>query len=70
MIYQVRANMFFGKKDEAIDFFGDCQIALGKSVVLHPDSLNAERPRVELIKCYHDEHPTQPCEVVECLTST
>lgn len=69
MIYEVRANLFFKEEDEAIDFFGDCQLALPKSVVVHPDDPNAERPRVELIKCYHDEQPTKPCEVVECLTS-
>lgn len=69
MIYQVRANLFFDVEDEAIDFFGDCQLALGKSVVVHPDGPNHERPRLELVKCYHDEQPTTPCEIVECLTS-
>lgn len=69
MIYQVRANLFFTSHDEAVDFFGDCQRALGKSVVVHPDDPQAERPRVELIKCFHDETPSMPCDIVECLTS-
>ncbi len=70
MIYEVRANLFFTSEDEAIDFFGDCQTALGKSVVIHPDEPRAERPQVALLKCYHDEQPTKPCEIMECLTSS
>ncbi len=70
MIYEIMANMFFNSEDEAIDFFGDCQKALGKSVVVHPDEPQAGKPCIQLIKCFHDETPTKPCEVVECLTSS
>lgn len=69
MIYQVRATLFFDKEDEAKDAFHDCEKALAKSVVVNPESENRERPRVELLKCYHDEVPTRPCVITDCLTS-
>lgn len=66
MIYQVRANLFFDVLDEAQDFFNDGIIALPKSIVVHPADPNYERPRLELIKCFHDETPTKPCELIDC----
>lgn len=61
MIYQVRANMFFTEKSEAEDFVDNCQDALEKAVVVHPDEPNQQGCSVELIKCFHDETPTKPC---------
>lgn len=66
MIYEVRANLYFDKKDEAVDFAHDCQTAMAKAVVIHPDEPNQEGSSVELIMCYHDETPTKPC--VSCGT--
>jgi len=61
MIYQVRANLYFNLETEAWDFIDNCKDALEKAVVVHPDEPNQESSSVELIKCYHDETPTQPC---------
>lgn len=62
MIYQVRANLYFAQKDEATDFAHDCEVAMAKAVVVNPDTPEQEGCSVELIKCYHDETPSKPCE--------
>jgi len=66
MIYQVRANLFFEQMTDAEDLFKKGALAMVDSVVVHPDDPNFERPRLELIKCYHDEQPTKPCELLDC----
>lgn len=62
MIYEVRARLFFTDKDKAEDFVATVQDAMGDAVVVHPDEPNQQGCSVELIKCYHDETPTKPCE--------
>lgn len=66
MIYEVRAKLFFDERDEARDFLNDCLTAMPKAVVVHPDEPNQEGCSVELIMCYHDQTPTEPC--VSCGT--
>lgn len=64
MIYQVRANLFFDKEDEARDFYHDCAVAYPKSIPVNPGSPNAELPTVELIENHHDEDPNIPCALI------
>ncbi len=68
MIYQVRADLYFHKEDEAKDFYHDCQLAYAKSTSINPDGENAEFAIIELIENHHDEDPNQPCNLVnfEC----
>lgn len=61
MIYEVRANIFFKDKADADDLVSKCTAAMDDAVVVHPDEPNQEGCSVELIMCYHDETPTQPC---------
>jgi len=63
MKYQVRANLYFDERDEAEDFFHDCQLALPKSIVLNPATPNQEPGRIELLENHHDEDPNTPCEL-------
>jgi len=65
MFYRVRADLPFTIEDEATDFYHDCEIALPKASVVNPDALNEERGSILLEKCYHDEDPPRPCEVIE-----
>lgn len=62
MIYQVRANIYFTAITDAEELVEHCVSAMDNAVVVHPDEPNQEGCSVELIKCYHDETPTQPCE--------
>lgn len=68
MIYQVRANLYFNEKDEAKDFYHDCQKALPKAMPVNPDTENAEFNRIELIENHHDDDPNQPCSLLEMAT--
>lgn len=61
MIYQVRANLYFDEKDEAEDFYHDCEIAFPKSTLINPDSENTEHGTIELIQNYHDKEPNSAC---------
>lgn len=61
MIYEVRAIMFFATEDEADDFFHDCEVALPKATVVNPGQPNQQCSESDLIKCQHDDHPSEPC---------
>lgn len=65
MFYQVTANLFFEKEDEAVDFYHDCQLALAKTGVINPDAENIEFSVIERIDNNHDQDPNQPCEIIE-----
>lgn len=69
MIYEVRANVFFENISDAEDLVKHIASKLDDAVVVHPDEDNQQGCSIELIKCYHDETPTSPCEVVGITTS-
>lgn len=64
MIYEVRARLFFEKKDEALDFYHDCVTAHSKGVDVNPDGENAEIRTIDLVENHHDENPTASCHVL------
>lgn len=61
MIYEVRSRIFFHKLSDAEDLISKCSLAMVDAIVVHPDEENQEGSMVQLIKCFHDETPTQPC---------
>jgi len=69
MIYQVRANIYFDKQDEAKDFFHDCELAFPKGIAVNPGSDNGEYSIIELIENHHDEDPNAPCSLIEIATN-
>jgi len=69
MIYQVRVNIFFTETSDAEDLVSQVVRAMSDAVVVHPDDPNMQGCSVELIKCYHDEIPTRPCETLGITTS-
>lgn len=64
MIYQVTATMFFKDRDEASDFFHDCEVALPKATVVKLGQTDQECSRAVWDECHHDEQPPLPCEVI------
>ena len=69
MFYQVRANLFFTERDEAWDFYHDCELALKKTGVINPNSQNIEFGTIELIANNHDQDPAKPCAVIQLATN-
>lgn len=67
MIYEVRARLFFDEKDEAADFYHDCEVAYPKGITVNPDGENAEFSYCDLVENHHDENPTASCHVIKSL---
>ena len=65
MIYQVRANLYFDKEDEARDFYHDCELAYLKSTICNPDTQAAEYGIIQLMENHHDQDPNEPCTLIE-----
>jgi len=68
MFFRVRANLPFTNEDEANDFYHDCQVAFPKASIINPGLPNQETRSISLGKCYHDQDPTIPCEVINELS--
>lgn len=62
MIYEVRARLFFDTQHKAEVAVQTVVNAMQLALVVHPDEDNQQGCYVEMIKCYHDETPTRPCE--------
>ena len=61
MIYEVRCSIFFEHMIDAEDLVSHIASKMVDAVVVHPDEPNQQGCLVELIKCYHDQTPTEPC---------
>jgi len=65
MFYRVTADLIFSVEDEATDFYHDCQLACPKSIAINEGQNNEERGHILYQRCFHNEVPSQPCEVIE-----
>lgn len=64
MIYELHIRLFFEKMAIPDKARQDALWLLGKAIVVNPGQDNEERGCIQLLKCHHDENPTQPCEVI------
>lgn len=67
MIYRIRIDLAFTDKDPCDDILDKARDHLAQAIVINPDQLDEERGFITLEKCYHDENPARPCEVIEHL---
>lgn len=69
MLYRVTVDLYFEKETDAQAVFGAVKISKSKAVkLIRPNSsLDMPDPKtyVEIHKCYHDEYPFKPCEIIE-----
>jgi len=65
MFYEVRMTLYFLKEDEATDFYHDGEIALPKAGVVNPGQEDEEFSSIDLLENHHDDHPHQPCILLE-----
>lgn len=65
MKYRVRVDLPFDNESDAIAFMTQCKVIIAKSTSINEDAMNAEIANIYYEKCYHDETPTKPCEVLE-----
>lgn len=67
MIYRIRIDLAFTTKDPCDDILDKARDHLAQAIVINPDQPNEERGYITLERCYHDEAPSKPCEVIEHL---
>jgi len=65
MKHRVTINMAFDKESDAKSFMTTAKNMIAKAVSINEDADNSEISSIEYHKCYHDETPTKPCEVIE-----
>lgn len=58
MKYRIMLSLAFDDEDDAMDVWDKVKDAWEKGSHLEDDNANIHR-------CYHDEEPTKPCEIIE-----
>ena len=65
MLYRVRIDLAFEGELEANTFFNAAKRLMTRAVkITHPDG-TIEATSIEVHRCYHDEDPTKPCEIIK-----
>jgi len=63
--YRVSASVYLDEEGEAIRIFEGLKRARDLFLTIRRGEPNEQRSFVALERCYHDEEPPRPCEVVE-----
>lgn len=64
MFYRIRIDMAFTEEDAVRDIEDKTLDHLANAVVINPGHTNQEIGYIRLEKCYHDEQPPKPCELI------
>lgn len=66
MLYRVRIDLAFDAEDIPQAIFGKAKSILPKAVkIASRDNPTGEVSFIEIHKCYRDETPTKPCEIIK-----
>lgn len=66
MLYRVRIDLAFNDEVDADKIFGEAEKLFKKAIkITQKEEPTADVGFVELHKCYHDEEPTKPCEIIK-----
>jgi len=66
MLYRVRLDLAFDTEDIPQAIFGRAEQALSGAVkMVSGDNPMGEVSFIEIHKCYHDEDPSKPCEIIK-----
>lgn len=64
MLYRITLDLAFEQLDPTGDIFDKALDALDKAKVIQPHQIDEERGYIKLAKCYHDEDPNRPCDIL------
>ena len=65
MLYRVRLDLAFDAEDISQAIFDKAKQVLSKAVkIASQDNAEGEPSFMEIHKCYHDEDPSKPCEII------
>jgi len=67
--FRVRADIILDDESEAMGIFASLKGERDRFVTIRKGEPDEERSRVSIEKCYHDEDPTKPCEIIEIIES-
>ncbi|GAH10642.1 unnamed protein product [marine sediment metagenome] len=66
MLYRVRIDLCFDAEDISQAVFEKAKQVLAKAVkIARQGEPTGEVSFIEIHKCYHDEMPTKPCEIIK-----
>lgn len=66
MLYRVRLDLCFDGEALADGVYEKAKTILSKAInIAHPGEIGSEVSYIEVHKCYHDETPTKPCEIIK-----
>jgi len=69
MKYRIRLDLIFDEKEDAMKAFNFLKKKRVLFRTIRKGEPNEERSVLEIHKCYHDEDPTKPCEIIERIES-
>lgn len=66
MLYRIRLDLAFDKENISQAVFDKAKEVLSKAVkIANQDNPMGEVSYIEIHKCYHDETPSKPCEIIK-----
>jgi len=69
MKWRVQLDLIFDDEREARDAFEKLKAKKHLFKTINKGKPNEERSRLSIHKCYHDEEPAKPCEIIEEIMS-
>jgi len=70
MKYRVRADLIFDDEARATGLAQAVKNLMKHATIIRPGEVNEERSNFTFERCYHDESPPRPCEIIESETKT
>ena len=68
MFYRIRVDLAYPHDTNPKAILAHTKPLLPGAMSIHPGLINEEKGYIMLEKCYHDEDPTKPCELLELLS--
>lgn len=65
MFYRIRVDLAYPEDLNPKTILAFTKNLMPSAVVINSGQPNEERGSITLEKCYHDETPNQPCEIIE-----
>lgn len=64
MKYRITLDLFFDREADMQRVLREARARWAQAVPINPGTPTMEPSRYKAERCYHDEDPTRPCEVI------
>lgn len=68
MFYRVRIDLAYPQDTNPKAIEAHTKPLMAQAVIINPGQPNEEKGYITLEKCYHDEDPAKPCEIISTTT--